>query len=498
MYHNKYQKYIIKINQIGGAIVDINGIEIDHMLLTILTHDNNKILATRHRESGGKLAENPQYNVLGESNEHDYIIKINKGANPVIAVTKSTKELYIYLNNAVCKIHAPLLNFDESYYKTENANVEIGNDAVKLSGICTIRKPSDIEIMITIQKINDYPIETIQTDLLKMKNIFSYERFDYELAYDEFRSAYLERFCKKSKILLKNMYNSVFNLFTVNNIELYNLLKNNYGKILKMIITEKLLSIESKINTVCNNDEDRHMMLQNIMKRIETTNKNVIIKNSAGEYVNLPNECKIVFDTGNSASTIVGKNIVDALGIVPIKIFKYSGSGIGGSVDYSLGYAPLTIKFNETSTYYLPHEYKINAIVDDNNLKNTLLIGHSSNIFTDMFRNNYCVGYNLEKSEAVENVKAEDIVANLDEIIYLQERIDVPHIRKYSVLLYKTMSSIYQNKEHLLNFGNIQDIYQKTKIIVDKWNLLKTFDAYKFTIDSGIINMIDNAIAKLI
>jgi hypothetical protein len=229
--------------------------------------------------------------------------------------------------------------------------------------------------------------------------------YDYEGEYDKFRDKYMNIICQGQTILFKSIYNSLFNLVyienrdEINKIRNINILTTSYIKT-KLLI--KFNSIKCDLHKICNTSEDKDFLLQNITKKIITTNKDFeIFSNNTKDFIKFPNDLKLVFDTGNASGTIIGREIVERLGLEEKDIFITTGSGVGtGTSEFDGKYVTVKLKFKSDSAFNIKDKvYEFNAIVSSSSITDTLLLGQSSNGLKKFFEDNYCIVYDNSKTK---------------------------------------------------------------------------------------------------
>lgn len=474
----------------------------------MLYFENDTIKATRGSVSNSKLTMSSKYTITTEGTQSNYKITItNKTGQNVVTVTNKLKTMYLYKSNLSIEITSHIGNFnDNSYYKTNDAIITIKNNDVELKGKCKIFKDEIIVIHVHIEHINNISVH-YDNELKQITNALnSNNEFDYELSYDEFKKLNLTEYCSKSLTLLKNFYNSNFNMFMIENTQLFELLKNKHGKLIVNMLNQRMETIKLSIISICNDDNKRNFMLKNVLKRIETHNPYINIQNRENKYVEMPQKFKVIFDTGNSSFSIIGKNIVDELGLQSIEFFSLSASGVGGHEKYTNGYANVSIKLNEKSPYYLPIEYSFVAVIDNNNLKDTLLLGHSSKIFMDFLKNNYCVGYNYDKlSNNTKTISELTILKNniLDNLKITSQLFneyttnnDINVLNTYLKILIELLLDILKYLPELINL-NVGNVYTKVKLELQNVNSIKNTNIYKMQPIKTKVNMVDEIQKKL-
>lgn len=245
--------------------------------------------------------------------------------------------------------------------------------------------------------------------------------YDYENEYDKFRDDNMNTICQGQNILFKSIYNSLFNLFYIENHDEINKLRNINVLITTHYIRKKLLikfqSIKCDLHKICNTPEDKDFLLQNITKKIITTNKDFeIFSNNIKDFIEFPDDLRLVFDTGNAAETIIGRKVVQRLGLEEKDIFITKGSGVGGVSEYDGKYVTVKLKFKSISPFNIKDKvYEFNAIVTSENIPDILLIGQSSKGLKKFFEDNYCIVYNNSKTRY--NEEYEEKLKNINDDI---------------------------------------------------------------------------------
>jgi hypothetical protein len=229
--------------------------------------------------------------------------------------------------------------------------------------------------------------------------------YDYEDEYDKFRDVNLNSICMGQSILFKSIYNSLFNLFYIKNRDEINKIRNISVFITTYLIRKKLLikfqSIKSELINICTNTDDRNFLLQNITKKITTTNKDFeIFSKKTDNFIDFPVDMKLIFDTGNALQTAIGRSVVKRLGLEEKDTFIASASGVGGTSEYDGKYVTVKLKFKSNTPFNIKDKvYEFNAIVSGNNLTDTLLLGQGSKGLKQFFEDNYCIVYDNSKIE---------------------------------------------------------------------------------------------------
>lgn len=278
---------------------------------------------------------------------------------------------------------------------------------VKFKGICDIIGSNITNLRVEILGINNVNFNFTDrynsiNEIVEMFDDSKSMKYDYENEYDKFKSANYEKVCKESQIVLKALYSSIYNTLYVKTHGYLSELAPKYGPLIVRLIQREFESMNTGLKKICSDPKYRSDFLRNVMKRIEATNDNVMIKDHRSDkFMKIPPQFNVVFDTGNSSITLIGENIVKYFNL-PInkQAFKFKTSGVGGMSVNDLGYVEIILSIDKGRPYAIDEEYKIIAYVNDKNLKDTLLLGQASSGLRDFFRRNYCIGYNYDKSSA--------------------------------------------------------------------------------------------------
>jgi hypothetical protein len=256
------------------------------------------------------------------------------------------------------------------------------------------------------------------------------------------------------------------------------MVRDNFGYILQHIMITLLLHNRDDIKEICSNDMERHILLGNTMKRLNTTYiDEFMIKDKNAQFINIMNAGQIIFDTGNANLCIVGIDFLKKLGYSD-KDFKpmleTATSGVGkGSITYNR-YIELTLKIDpKVKNTSLNKEYTFIAFVGMETLKDTLLLGQSAHSLRQFFQDSYCIGYNsdrveYEKNKAQTNKDYNEINSILDELIQIHTNRLV--IEKAIMMYAKLNTSLFTRFLQLVD--NKTDL-NKYDILINKLQQIK-------------------------
>lgn len=447
----------------------------ESLLYKIFNIPEDNILHVSYKDNNSKIEICSKYklfNINFTSNNYNYSVYILTNINDLLPNyfinDPNTSSLFV-------------LNIKENDIEKFN-----------LSGYCQIRKSITRkkdgknlnEILFDVKKINNQDLEI--SDIIDLPNLIV-TSFDFQKSYDKLKNT--ENYCPESTILYKHIYQTYYNTYMIENNNLFNILFNNFGNLLEHIIFQKIKTKQNVIKQLCNNADSRKMILSNIMKRIETTQRDgVFIKKSDNIFVQLKslnNNFKLIFDTGNASHTIITKDIVTALGLIPKKTFALQLSGVAGAsaVIKTNTYVDIELYFDPNLTNInIDKRFKFRAYVQESGLTNTILLGQSSYGLKQFFDNSYCIGYDSSRLEYERNKKfAEESYKEYEQILS-QTLIFFQNIDKFDFVTYsKIMLDINKiNVSELLGYIDY-DMIDKLYDIVK--NILENIDKRKIEID---------------
>lgn len=320
----------------------------------------------------------------------------------------TNKKFYFYEDTN--KLEIEITDFEkEDQSKTSGTGTFIlTNDEIQISGKIKLIKGVGIRtIEAIITNIKCISIECLTVNNIKNKEYMVVRDLFSLLDKEEITSSYLQQ-CKNilksisSSIPYKPIYNDIINTICS---KLYYYYPENEKKILikyknlvKLIVTNDFEQIQSNIST---DTTELQNLMKEIPKSIPSTfiNKYFLIKNNLGKYIQVDTDHKIIFDSGNDSVTLIGQNIVDKLNLIPIKGCVINASGIGGKVKQCGKYVELEFKFDDSYPMTNKKVYKIIAFIDNINLKDTLLFGHSNGLDL-LFNDNYLIKNKYDEADS--------------------------------------------------------------------------------------------------
>lgn len=236
--------------------------------------------------------------------------------------------------------------------------------------------------------------------------------------------------------------------------------------VLKLITDSELSKILPVIRTWDERTWDEHM--QDIPKILPSTleNKNILFKNGAKKYVTLSGPMRVIFDSGNSTVTSIGRNVVDELGLEVTQGCMMISVGVGGKNKTCGDYVTLNFKFSPTFSNAINKEYQILAFVDDATLKNTVLFGHANGLDL-LFADNYSIKGAYSKSDPRSKESESARRQIIDEHVRLNRILD----------LYLSNPTSLENKRSLLGLRTINQQYiHAYQTGINEDNFAQTFE----------------------
>lgn len=413
-YYNKYLKYKNKyINlQYGGLNddVEINNIKFNTRQVFLSFKETNNLISGSilSKEIQKKLKEMHDKKQFRETDnikmEGVYLKLISD--NLVLLINNEHKITKFNYNNMDVSLKINYSNLkDDQLQMIQPSEIIIKYDDITFIGTYLIAKNEGVRIdELIIQKIIHNDIELKLNISVNIKNFFRQNEYNFQENYDYIKTNY--NYCIESTILYKHIYNALFSSYYIEYPNIYKILVNKFGEVINKILETNIEKYKNNIKNVCNNEPHRINLLSNVMKRINTTNtKNFLIKNKAGNYINIPQDSNIIFDTGNANITIVDEGFLLKLGYdLKRDLIKSPSISVGGVIvgatskyDKSIELS-LKLDSRNTNIYIGESEYKVIAYIK-NNSRNmyTLLLGQSSLGLKPFFDNSFCVGYDSDR-----------------------------------------------------------------------------------------------------
>jgi len=456
--------------------------------IEIITNDKVPYFKNFYNKENGDIIKITNTNNISESNNYTRTIIFNKKYKMFVLsknINNYTKTLYI------CTPFDKLESNGIDMLDWGDYVVEIKNTSnmFTINGITKIYKK---EIDKKSVRIIDFLILNIvafgkvinfmskidsMANVIYTYDMFDLYKFDFQKSYDEvIKSKY--NFCIESNILNKSIYNSIFTDISITDNKQVAIIRDNFGYILQHIMISRLLYYEGNIKEICSNDMERHILLGNTMKRLNTTyTDEFIIKDKNGNFVNIKNAGTLIFDTGNANVCIAGIDFLKKLGYSEKDfkpMLKTETSGVGkGSVSYNK-YIELTLKIDpKVKNTSLNKEYTFVAFIGMETLPDTLLLGQSAESLRQFFQDSYCIGYNSDRAK-YEQAKSQimkdydELNKKLDELINIHSK---NIITEQAILIYATLNkNIFTRFLQLVN--NKEDI-NKYDILINKLQQIK-------------------------
>lgn len=328
------------------------------------------------------------------------------------------------------------------------------------------------------------------TNIIYTYDMFDLYKFDFQKSYDDvIKTKY--NFCIESNILNKSIYNSIFTDISMTDNKQVAIIRDHFGYILQHIMITRLLLNEDNIKEICSNDMERHILLGNTMKRLNTTyNDEFMIKDKSGNFVNIKKAGTLIFDTGNENSCIVGINFLRKLGynetdFKPMLTIETSGVG-KGSISYNK-YIDLTIKIDPSvKNISLNKEYTFVAFVGTETLQDILLLGQSARSLRQFFQDSYCIGYNSDR-EKYEQAKTQimkdydELNKKLDELIKIHSN-NIISDKVYFIYMsinkniFTRFLQLIDNKTELIKYENLISKVRHIKRLIENEPNKKLYD----------------------
>jgi hypothetical protein len=520
-YYKKYLKYkskymFLKKYQVGGGnIIISDGISFDktNIKLSIMYYDitNDTIKGTISKsiipndinlENGTKIEiDDIIYQKINYENSYfknfsieipSYILQITYNNN-IIELTPTHKIFILkFIKNDIIyklQIMTELNNLDSTNYYSINDFtpfiLDINNNI--FGGVCKIIKLENKKknIIFNIERINDSLINI--TNIINF-NDFEYNVFNFQESYDKLKKKY--DFCNESTILYKHIYNTFFTNKMLINYDNYIILQNNFGKLLEKCLFQDIINNEMNIKEICSTDVKRINLLQNTMKRIDTSYTNgFLIKDSKGDFIKLEDisPFKIIFDTGNATPCIIHEDFVKLLKLPTKETFKLFTQGASGHPMKYNSYVEIEIKIDpEMKNYNINKIFKFRAYVHKGmGIENTLLLGQASYSLKSFYDNSYCIGFDTDKNKFTSNKTIKNI--NRDRTMELFTILYDELINKTDIgLQYSDLEYIYLFLNDIDDINNIftyaitdsdyqimDNLYNKIYQIKERLKLLK-------------------------
>lgn len=266
--------------------------------------------------------------------------------------------------------------------------------------------------------------------------------------------------------------------------------------ILQIITAEELNKILPIIKTWDDNAFENHLM--DIPKLLPSTieNKHISFKNGKGVFVTLSTPMRVIFDSGNSTVTSIGRDIVKELGLEVTEGCMMISVGVGGKNKTCGDYVSLSFKFNPSFPNGTQKEYQILAFVDDATLKDTVLFGHANGLDL-LFNDNYSIKGEYSKSDPRSKHSEQDRRQIIDSHMKLNHILDAylenPKENKEALL---RLDSVPVNRIHAYRSGINEDNFAGTFEKLNEINKLINADPAFRTLPFAVVKQHLNSLMK--
>lgn len=317
-----------------------------------------------------------------------------------VAIKKSFN--FILKNNSTLNVE--INNFDtvlDQNFISGSGVFTLSNEIITINGSSKISKGIGARFLaITILKIiiskHTYELNKVEKDMQSIVNLLNNVAVKEQDYFDKCPTFF--ELSEKIKLPIKtNIFNVIcgkYYYYSHNNINI--LIK--YINLFKLLIRYDYEQIEqTMINKYRGNDDLMNKHLNSFVKYIPSNLSNKYIEFMTGDktFKKINTSNKIIFDSGNSAPTSIGRYIVKELNLPTFKSCEISTHGIGGENVNCGQFVELKFRLDSSYQYANNKVYTIYAFVDDNQLKDTVLFGNQSGLDV-LFIDNYSIKYHYD------------------------------------------------------------------------------------------------------
>lgn len=457
-YKHKYLKLLLTMT--GGNLVD-------SLHVPVADHDSGKLRLEIININDNMLQKLTEQTTLSEEIDN-FIIKIELSTILVDKTLDDFNNKLIKLEilrkdkgtviSSICKTDNRLVNnicmnirginiFLKDYEITEDGNISCHTFSVLTTSGFLVDINGEIKSLTFMRQktLKVYSIDNIKIEdceiTINSKKIFPififigmFQKKDYKI------SEHLKELNNKPLNLKTFQLYNILQLFYNNYV--YHLTNNcpteqlvNYGRFLKFLIDKDFDTYYEKIKNIHSNEDILQNIDSNLIKPISAKINNMQMEfktyDGVVKFRNLPTKIKnskgtlveptILFDSGNTGITVIGRRIVDILNL-PINQGCFVGRGFGGK-HVCNGYVELEYKFSGNN-YDNTKEYKCVAMVNDDNYTD-IIFGNKSGLY-ELFNDNYAIQYEYEK---------------IDDSLYGQHNID--HVKQISDEIIRIVSEAH-------------------------------------------------------
>jgi hypothetical protein len=494
------------------------------------TYENNKVFTFELISIENKNKYELDYKISFDE-YNDYIIHFIFKDKLRVVLTKQYKINFIEKLLLITKKSD--INYKKFYLNDFDTNINF-------SGTFQL---NNLELELIFTKINENIINNLDLEqniilVEKIKNKKNYsdlfennqEVFNFEKFYDE--KIKTLNLCIQSNNLAKNFASSFINMIYIKN-DYIKILASKYSLLLEKLLISILTNNKNIIDKNCSNSIDRKFLLTNILKKLNTFIEDQVkieaIINHNSEYKNIDElnkiyrlrhdnahgNLKIILDTGNSSTTIIGRGFAEVLGLPYEKSFNTKMSGVVKSVSTTLNEKiNIKLKFNDDNID-INKIYNIETYISDSFHDNILLIGNFSDGLANIFSSSYCISYeNNPKKYNLEKIKIQfnfnEIKLNIEKLLEWYKKKEYVRLTSTSITYINLINEIiqqldnimiikkyYTNDETKSKFDEIYNLFRElkkeNKLVIDNNDAYILFNKYLNSLNSTLDKYISSS-----
>ncbi len=522
-YKNKYQQlksslHVLSGGDYEGKSVTMLTVHRDALIITSMKFANYTKFDTKETEnyvekSTNQYGNNKYLYYSSQTKEDKNLIKVkitDPKENPIIiAIIKDNtvveKEFFIYHASGSLFMQIKLTDFSkgDDRLTTGTGTVLIYPDAMKtmieLSGkivITTPPKPTTTNVDVAEVRERNFTVQILsvkllnetvqfQQDLTSFSNLKQLRdlvarkpQFDENIFFTGCFNLFSNNIHKsyENKVpLFKNIITTVCNslYYSLDRQSVQILL--NYSQILKLLVQQNINIITDKLGNRYDTDNTLRLShLNNVIKKLPSviSNQNILFKNGKGQFVNIKNNnTNIIFDTGNSATNIIGDNVVKELDLPRIQGCPVTISGIGQD-KFCGEYVILDFKFAPDYPQNNDKIYTFTFFVNKTHVIDQMVFAHIDGL-DKLFNDNFVIFDQYEETDKRKKQAREEN----EGVIKKFERFSnaVQKLKKW--LTTDKSADIYDDVEELATSATVADFHLIKTLQPDK--ATKIFAEYR-------------------